>query len=156
MKVWVWNNQPLQLRIVVLVIAVLLAALAIFELVTWSTRPKFIGLVLFACLQLALTYGMLRMLRWARFLTVLGLWLSLGVAVIMMIGTINPFTAMDIQASGRELPPGSILLAGFAVPIAAILWCLHILGKYKGHFGQAAATRGQLASPESSESSSVH
>lgn len=138
MKVWVWNNQPLQLRIVVLAVAVSLSALAIFELVTWSTRPKFFGLVLFACLQLALAYGMLRMLRWARFLTVLGLWLSLVVAVIMMIGTINPFTAMDIQASGRELPSGSTLLAGFAVPIAAILWCLHVLGKHKGRFGRAS------------------
>jgi len=138
MKTWVWTNQPLQLRIVVLAIAVLLAALAIFELVTWFMRPKVFGLGLFACLQLALAYGMVRMMSWARIVAVLGLWLSLVVVVIMMVGVINPFTAMDIQASGRELPSGVALLAGFSVPIAVILWFLHVLGKHKGRFGKAA------------------
>mgnify|MGYP001559128904 CR=1 FL=1 len=92
----------------------------------------------------------------ARVLAVLGLWLSLVVVVVLMIGIINPFTAMDIQASGRELPSGTVLLALFAVPIAVILWFVHVLGKYKGHFGHAAATKDPQASPEGSEPPSVH
>jgi len=62
---------------------------------------------------------------------VVSLWLLI---LVLVVGIINPYTAMEMMHAGKS-PPSVISLLAFIVPaVSAILWILHILGKYKTKF----------------------
>jgi len=85
--------------------------------------PLFISLLLWA----PLAWGLWQMHPLARKVAVILLWL---IVIVLPIGLINPFAAMDGLVSG-ELQDVAVPVYGI---VAAALFCLHILGKYKKEF----------------------
>lgn len=87
--------------------------------------PLFISLFLWA----PLAWGLWRLHPLARKVAVILLWL---IVIVLPIGLINPFAAMDGLVSGK--------LQDVAVPVygavAVALFVLHILGKYKSEFSK--------------------
>ena len=74
---------------------------------------------------------MLRMMPWARWVAVVILWF---LVVTLIVGIFNPFMASDWMGAGMK-PPSVATLLTYIVPVEiAIIWLLHILGKYKRRF----------------------
>ncbi len=88
---------------------------------------RLLPLLISLCLWAPLAWGLWQRHPLARKAAVILLWL---IVIILPIGLINPFAAMDGGLSGT--------LLGVAVPVyglvAVALYCLHILGKYKQEF----------------------
>lgn len=119
-------DTPLALKAVLAVLVVvctLLVASAVFRAMSGSYRP-----LLFAALWWGpLAWGLWKLHPVARRVSVALLWI---VVVVLPIGLINPFAAVDRVVSGS--------LWEVALPIysavAAALYCIHILAKYKQEF----------------------
>ena len=74
---------------------------------------------------------MLRMMSWARWVAVVILWILI---FVLVVGIINPYMASDMMSAGKKPPSVATLLAYIVPAVTAIVWVLHILGKYKGRF----------------------
>ena len=64
-------------------------------------------------------------------MTVVFLWL---LVFVLMVGIINPYMAGDWMSAGIKPPSVATLLAYIIPAEAAIVWVLHVLGKYKRRF----------------------
>jgi hypothetical protein len=88
---------------------------------------RLLPLLISLCLWAPLAWGLWQLHPLARKVAVILLWL---IVLVLPIGLINPFAAMDGGVSGT--------LLDVAVPVyglvAVALFCLHILGKYKQAF----------------------
>ena len=99
------------------------------QLLNWYEYPGSWLEPLLAFLFAASSYGMLRMMSWARGVAVLILWL---LVILLIVGVFNPYMASDW---GAGMPPSVATLLAYIIPAeAAIVWVLHILGKYKRRF----------------------
>jgi len=76
----------------------------------------------------ALSWGMWRLKRWARWITVPALWFCV---IIVPIGVLNPFAAMEWEGGA---PPWETLAAWVALGIVIGLSFLHVLGKHRADF----------------------
>ena len=74
---------------------------------------------------------MLRMMSWARWVAVVVLWILI---YVLVGGIINPYMASDMMSAGKAPPSVATLLAYIVPAVTAIVWVLHILGKYKRRF----------------------
>lgn len=96
--------------------------------VSQAVAGRWLPLAVSAVIWLPLAWGLWQRRPLARRVAVALLWL---IVIVLPIGLINPFAAMDDLVSGG--------LLNLAVPVyglvAAALLCLHILGKYKKEFG---------------------
>lgn len=119
---------------VVSVLAVLCAAQGLYWIASLIVRP-FWGALLMAVFWSGLGTGLWMLHPIARSIAVLLLWILM---VVLIVGVINPFSAGDIIAQGGTPPPAWQLALWVAPPVAVIVAILHILGKYKAHFGQKA------------------
>lgn len=121
----------MSLRVVGVTVFFLLLLQAVTQLLTWYRSPISWLPAILAALFLASSYGILRLWSWARWVAVVSLWLLI---LVLVVGIINPYTAMEMMHAGKS-PPSVISLLAFIVPaVSAILWILHILGKYKTKF----------------------
>jgi hypothetical protein len=120
-------------RTLKLVLLLLIGACA--ALIASAVRMAFSGhlvpLLVSLMLWLPLAWGLWMQHPLSRRVAVALLWLMV---IVLPIGLINPFAAMDGLVSGPVLD--------VAVPVYGIvaiaLFCLHILGKYKQAFGHGA------------------
>lgn len=99
-------------------------------LLAWDGR--FLPLVLSTVLWLPLAYGLWVLHPVARKVAVVLLWL---VVIVLPIGVINPFAAMD-GAIAIDMPLWRLALPVFGI-VGLALAALHILGKHKSEFGHA-------------------
>lgn len=104
-----------------------LSAFAFASALTGNTLP----LVFAAGLWLPLAWGLSRRHPVARQVALALLWL---VIIVMPIGVINPFAAMDGLVS-VDMPLWRLLVPVFS-GVAVALFMVHILGKYKAAFGR--------------------
>jgi len=129
MATWIWKDHPISLRVVVIVMSILFLLLTLGQLHSWSVSSGSWLEPLLAFLFAVASYGMLRMASWARWVTVVFLWL---LVVLLIVGIFNPYMASDWSAG---TPPSVATLLAYIVPaVTAIVWVLHILGKYKRRF----------------------
>ncbi len=130
MATWIWKDHPISLRIAVILMSILFLLLTIGQLQRYVASSGSLLAPSLAILFAAFSYGMLRMTVWARGVAVVLLWL---LVVLLIIGIFNPFMASDWMAAGA--PPSVATLLAYIIPAeAAIIWMLHILGKYKRRF----------------------
>lgn len=104
-----------------------LVASSIFQAVAGNLLPLAFSAVLWA----PLAWGLWQRRPLARKVAVALLWL---VVIVLPIGVINPFAAMD-GAIDIDTPLWRLALPVFGA-VAAALFALHILGKYKAEFGR--------------------
>ena len=130
MATWIWKDHPISLRIAVIVMSILFLLLTLGQLHSWSVSSGSWFEPLLAFLFAVASYGMLRMASWARWVTVVFLW----VLIFLVVGIINPYLAGDWMSAGIKPPSVATLLAYIIPAEAAIIWVLHILGKYKRRF----------------------
>lgn len=102
-----------------------LAVSAVGEAVSGNWLPLVVALLLW------LPWGLWRLHPLARRVAVALLWL---VVIVLPIGVINPFAAMD-GAVDIGQPLWRLALPVFG-GVALVLFALHILGKYKAEFGR--------------------
>ena len=115
-----------QLRFVLFLLisgCLLLIISAIQMAFSGRSLPLFISLLLWA----PLAWGLWRLHPVARKVTVILLWL---IVIILPIGLINPFAAMDGLVAADLM---NVAVSVYGI-VAAALFCLHILGKYKKEF----------------------
>lgn len=98
---------------------------AVGEAVSGNWLPLAVALLLW----LPLTWGLWRLHPLARRVAVALLWL---VVIVLPIGVINPFAAMD-GAVASDAPLWRLILPLAALEAVA-LYMLHVLGKYRGQF----------------------
>lgn len=103
-----------------------LAISAVLLAATGNYLPLFFALVLWA----PLGWGLWQMHPVARRVAVTLLWL---IVVVLPIGVINPFAAMD-GVVATDKPLWQVALPVFGV-VAMAVFTLHILGKHKAEFG---------------------
>ncbi len=127
MATWIWKDHPISLRVVVFVMSILFLLLAVGQLHSWSVSSGSWLKPLLAFLFAVSSYGMLRMWSWARWVAVVILWFLI---FVLIFGIFNPYTASDMMSS----PSVATLLAYIVPAVTAIVWALHILGKYKRRF----------------------
>lgn len=123
-------TQPLALRIVLaLLIAgcLALAALALASAVNGRLLPALFA----ALLWLPLAWGLWRRRPLARLAALALLWL---IIVILPIGVINPFAAMD-GAISLDTPLWQLLVPAFGA-VAAALFAVHVLIEHKAAFSK--------------------
>ena len=130
MATWIWKDHPISLRIAVIVMSILFLLLTLGQLHSWSVSSGSWLEPLLAFLFAVASYGMLRMASWARWVTVVFLW----VLIFLVVGIINPYLAGDWMSAGIKPPSVATLLAYIIPAEAAIILVLHILGKYKRRF----------------------
>lgn len=104
----------------------LLAASACGQAMAGNWLPLAVAAVLWG----PLAWGLWRRRRLARAVAVALLWL---VVIVLPLGVINPFAAMD-GAIDIEAPLWRLTLPVFAA-VAAALFMLHVLGRHKTAFG---------------------
>jgi hypothetical protein len=104
-----------------------LVANSIIQAVAGNLLPLAVSAILWA----PLAWGLWQRRPLARRVAVALLWL---IVVVLPIGVINPFAAMD-GAIDIDTPLWQLALPVFGV-VAAALFALHILGKYKAEFGR--------------------
>lgn len=104
-----------------------LAVSAVGEAVSGNWLPLVVALLLW----LPLAWGLWRLHPLARRVAVALLWL---VVIVLPIGVINPFAAMD-GAVDIGQPLWHLLVPVFS-GVALALFMLHILGKYKAEFSR--------------------
>ncbi len=75
-----------------------------------------------------LSWGIWRLKRWARWITVCALWFCV---IVVPIGVLNPFTAMEWEGGA---PQWEVLAAWVGLGVAIGLFMLHVLGKHKADF----------------------
>jgi hypothetical protein len=122
------TDSPAALKTVLIVLiagCMLLAVSAILQALSGRLLPLLIA----ALLWLPLAWGLWRMRPLARKIAVALLWL---IAVVLPIGVINPFAAMD-GAIDINTPIWQLALPVFGL-VGLALFALHILGKYKTEF----------------------
>ncbi len=90
---------------------------------------KYLPLIFAILLWGPLAWGLWRLHPLARKVAVLLLWL---VVIVLPIGLINPFAAMDGLVS---VAPLQVAIPVYGV-VAMALFCLHILGKHKKAFNR--------------------
>jgi len=71
------------------------------------------------------------MMSWARGVAVVILWFLI---YVLVVGIINPYMASDMMNAGKVPPSVATLLAYIVPAVTAIVWVLHILGRYKRRF----------------------
>jgi hypothetical protein len=76
----------------------------------------------------ALSLGMWRLKRWARWSTILALWFCV---IVVPIGVLNPFAAMEWEGGA---PPWETLALWVGIGIVIGLGILHVLGKHRAAF----------------------
>jgi hypothetical protein len=76
----------------------------------------------------ALSWGMWRLKRWARWITVPALWFCV---IVVPIGVLNPFAAMEWEGGA---PPLASLAPWVGFGIVIGLGVLHVLGKHRADF----------------------
>ena len=131
MSTWIWNDHPVSLRVAVFLMSILFLLLTVGQLHNWYQFPGSWLEPSLACLFAVSSYGMLRMMPWARWVAVVILWF---LVVTLIVGIFNPFMASDWMGAGMK-PPSVATLLTYIVPVEiAIIWLLHILGKYKRRF----------------------
>ena len=129
MATWFWKDHPLSLRVAVIAVSILLLLAAAGRVQSWYASSGALLSPSLALLFAASSYGMLRMMSWARGLAVVILWILI---YVLVGGIINPYMASDWSAG---TPPSVATLLAYIVPaVTAIVWVLHILGKYKRRF----------------------
>jgi len=129
MATWIWKDHPISLRVAVVATSFLFLLGTMAQLLNWYEYPGSWLEPLLAFLFAASSYGMLRMMSWARGVAVLILWL---LVVLLIVGIFNPYMASDW---GAGTPPSVATLLAYIIPAeAAIVWVLHILGKNKRRF----------------------
>ena len=131
MATWIWKDHPISLRIAVIVTSFLFLLLTLSQLHSWYVSSGSWFELWLAFLFAVISYGMLRMTSWARGMTVVYLWL---LVFVLIVGIINPYMAGDWMSAGLKPPSVATLLAYIIPAEAAIVWVLHILGKYKRRF----------------------
>jgi len=131
MATWIWKDHPISLRIAVIVTSILFLLLTLSQLHSWYVSSGSWFELWLAFLFAVISYGMLRMTSWARGMTVVFLWL---LVFVLIVGIINPYMAGDWMSAGIKPPSVATLLAYIIPAEAAIIWVLHILGKYKRRF----------------------
>jgi hypothetical protein len=125
---WISKNEPLILRVIVITICTLLIIEAIWG---WYQRPHGWGSPVMTVITVILCIRLARMSALARsFVVVL---LSLPVFPLVG-GFINPFGSYYIMFAGQTPPPLTTILVIIIPPLAGILFCLHVLGKYQDRF----------------------
>ena len=102
-------------------------ALAAFAFFSGKTVPMLFAVFLW----LPLAWGLFQRREWARRVTLVLLWL---VIVVLPIGVINPFAAMD-GAIATDTPIWRLALPVFSA-VALALFMVHILGLHKAAFGK--------------------
>ena len=99
--------------------------LAIAMAINVARAPISLGIALgFA----VLSWGMWRLKKWARWISVFALWFCV---IVIPVGALSPFAAMDWQGGA---PRWEVLASWIAAGIALGLFVLHILGKHKKEF----------------------
>ncbi len=132
MTTWIWKDHPFSLRVAVIAVSILLLLAAAGRVQSWyASSGAFLLSPSLALLFAASSYGMLRMMSWARWLAVVILWILI---FVLVGGIINPYMASDIMSAGIKPPSVATLLAYIVPAVTAIVWVLHILGKYKRRF----------------------
>lgn len=115
-------------RLLVCIIAVVAAfygLLAVALTINAFRAPISLGIALpFA----VLSWGIWRLKKWARWITVLVLWFCV---IVIPIGVLSPFAAMEWEGGA---PRWEVLASWVGVGVALGLFVLHILGKHKGAF----------------------
>ena len=124
------NSRPLM--VVVIILVTLCAAQTMFSLIDLFANPNW-GPLIMAALSSLLGVGLWRLHPIARGVAVLLLWVLI---IVLIGGTINPFTAGDMMAAGGTAPNVWVLVAWITPAILVLLAMLHILGKYKMDFGK--------------------
>ena len=125
MTTWIWKDHPISLRIAVIVMSILFLLLTLGQLHSWSVSYGSWLEPLLAFLFAVSSYGMLRMASWARWVTVVFLWL---LVVLLIVGIFNPYMASDWSAG---TPPSVATLLAYIIPAeAAIILVLHILTSF--------------------------
>ena len=131
MATWIWKDHPLSLRVAVIAVSILLLLAAAGRVQSWYTSSGALLSPSLALLFAASSYGMLRMMSWARWVAVVILWILI---FVLVGGIINPYMASDMMSAGIKPPSVATLLAYIVPAVTAIVWVLHILGKYKRRF----------------------
>ena len=127
MATWIWEDYPISLRVVVIVMSILFLLLAVGQMHSWSVSSGSWVKPLLAFLFAVSSYGLLRMRFWARWVAVVILWFLI---FVLIGGIFNPYTASDMMS-----PPSVATLLAYIVPaVTTIVWVLHILSKYKRRF----------------------
>ena len=119
MAKWISKHEPLILR------------LTVYGLSFLILPATFWGGPFFAILLAPTTYGLFRMMSWARWTAVAMLW---WLGFLLVVGAIFPFLAPNIMPADWVQPPVTKLLIINVPAVAGILWCLHVLGKHKACF----------------------
>ena len=127
MGTWIWHDHPVSLRVAVVVTSILFLLLAAGWLLSWSASSGSWIEPSLACLFAVSSYGLLRLKTWARWVTVVILWILI---FVLIGGIFNPYLASDMMS----LPSVASLLTYIVPAVVAIVWVLHILGKYKRLF----------------------
>lgn len=122
--------QPLK-RVIWTLIAVCLVLVA--SSLRLALNGNYLPLGVSALLWLPLGWGLWRMHRMARRVAVGLLWV---IVVVLPIGIINPFAAMDGRVS-IDTPSWQLAVPVFSL-VAIAVYMLHILGKHKAAFGREA------------------
>ena len=127
MATWIWEDHPISLRVVVIMMSILFLLLAVGQMHSWSVSSGSWLKPLLAFLFAVSSYGLLRMKSWARCVAVVILWFLI---FVLIGGIFNPYMASDMMS-----PPSVATLLAYIVPaVTTIVWVLHILGKYKRRF----------------------
>ena len=131
MSTWIWQDHPVSLRVAVVVISIVFLLLTLGQLHSWSVSSDSLVEPSLAFLFAVSSYGMLRLMSWARWVAVIILWI---LVVTLVVGILNPFMAGDLMSAGIKPPSVATLLAYIIPAEIVIIWVLHILGKYKRRF----------------------
>lgn len=112
-----------------LCVAVLLAAFYALAAVALAVNAARAPVSLVAALGFAaLSWGMWRLKRWARWITVAASW---SCVIVVPIGVLNPFAAMEWEGGA---PRWQILAAWLGLGIVVALGVLHVLGRHRADF----------------------
>jgi hypothetical protein len=122
-------SSPALKRVLLLLICACAAIVGNALLLAWNGR--YLPLALSVVLWLPLVWGLWMLHPLARKVTVGLLWM---VVLILPIGVINPFAAMD-GAINTDVPLWRLALPVFGI-VGLALFALHILGKHKAEFGR--------------------
>ena len=114
--------------LITLVVGCLLLAVTAIQ---QALSGRYLPLLFAAVLWAPMAWGLWHLHRLARKVAVALLWL---VIIVLPIGVINPFTAID-GAIGMDTPLWRLALPVFGA-VALALFALHILGKYKSEFSK--------------------
>lgn len=115
-------------RLLVCVVAVVAALYGLFAValaINVLRAPVSLGVAL---PFVVLSWGMWRLKKWARWITVFVLWFCV---IVIPIGVLNPFAAMEWEGGA---PQWEVLASWVAGGVALGLFVLHVLGKHKGDF----------------------